>query len=61
MVIHGGGVYGEKKTKTIDRWCENYENLPDKIKKGLSLRTVKSVILSKTRLKIHEKWCPDCI
>ena len=36
MVIHGGGVYGEKE-KTIDRWCENYENLPDKIKKRLVL------------------------
>ncbi len=36
MVIHGGGTYGDKQ-KTIDRWCENYIKLPDKIKRRLVL------------------------
>ena len=36
MVIHGGGIYGDKE-KTIERWIENYENLQDKIKNRLVL------------------------
>ena len=36
MVIHGGGVYGDKE-KTIERWCENYNNLPNHIKNRLVL------------------------
>lgn len=36
MVVHGGGTYGDKQ-KTIDRWCENYKKLPEKIKKRLVL------------------------
>jgi UV DNA damage endonuclease len=54
MVIHGGGVYGEKE-KTIDRWCENYENLPDKIKKRLVLENCEKCYSIKDCLKIHEK------
>ena len=36
MVIHGGGVYGDKEG-TLERWCENYRKLPDKIKRRLVL------------------------
>lgn len=36
MVIHGGGLYGDKKA-TMDRWCENYLKLPNHIKKRLVL------------------------
>ena len=36
MVIHGGGIY-KNKNKTIDRWCDNYEKMPDNIKKRLVL------------------------
>ena len=36
MVIHGGGVYGEKET-TLQRWCEKYRELSDKIKSRLVL------------------------
>jgi UV DNA damage endonuclease len=36
MVIHGGGLYGDKKA-TMDRWCENYMKLPSFIKKRLVL------------------------
>ena len=34
MVIHGGGVYGDKEA-TRKRWCENYRRLPEKIKRRL--------------------------
>ena len=54
MVIHGGGVYGEKE-KTIDRWCENYEKLPDKIKNRLVLENCEKCYSIKDCLKIHEK------
>lgn len=36
MVIHGGGIYNNK-TKTIQRWIENYNKLPNNIKKRLVL------------------------
>ena len=36
MVIHGGGVYGDKKG-AMKRWVENYHKLQDKIKNRLVL------------------------
>ena len=36
MVIHGGGVYGDKPS-AIKRWIENYHKLSEKIKKRLVL------------------------
>ena len=36
MVIHGGGLYGDKAA-TINRWIENFTNLPDHIKNRLVL------------------------
>ena len=36
MVVHGGGVYGDKK-KTMERWCNNYKKLPYSVKKRLVL------------------------
>ena len=36
MVIHGGGVYGNKED-TIKRWCQNYRKLSMKIKPRLVL------------------------
>lgn len=36
LVIHGGGTYGNKQ-KTLDRWCDNYNRLPDNIKRRLVL------------------------
>jgi len=34
MVIHGGGVYGDKGG-TIKRWCENFYRLPKRVQKRL--------------------------
>lgn len=36
MVVHGGGVYGDKKA-TIDRWCEQFKLLPENVQKRLVL------------------------
>jgi len=36
MVIHGGGLYGNKE-QTLQRWIEQYHILPDSIKKRLVL------------------------
>ena len=36
MVIHGGGMYGNK-VEAMKRWCKNYLSLPSHIKKRLVL------------------------
>tara|TARA_B110001450_G_scaffold231778_1_gene233900 strand:- start:4 stop:954 length:951 start_codon:yes stop_codon:yes gene_type:complete len=36
MVVHGGGVYGDKE-KTKNRWCENHKILPESVRKRLVL------------------------
>ena len=36
MVVHGGGIYGDKE-KTKKRWCENYKKLPENVRKRLVL------------------------
>lgn len=37
IVVHGGGVYGDKKKNTIKRWCEQYYKLDERIRKYLVL------------------------
>ncbi len=36
MVVHGGGIYGDKK-ETIKRWCNQYKDLPENVKNRLVL------------------------
>ena len=36
MVVHGGGIYGDKSA-TMDRWCEQFEELPSNVKERLVL------------------------
>ena len=36
IVIHGGGVYGDKQA-TKDRWCEQFYYLPENVKRRLVL------------------------
>ena len=52
MVIHGGGVYGEKE-KTMKRWIENYHKLPLKIKNRLVLENCEKSYSIEDCLKIH--------
>ena len=54
MVIHGGGVYKDKP-KTIERWIENYNKLPDKIKNRLVLENCERSYNIKDCLYVHEK------
>tara|TARA_B110001450_G_scaffold206461_1_gene196570 strand:+ start:2856 stop:3635 length:780 start_codon:yes stop_codon:yes gene_type:complete len=54
MVIHGGGVYNNKK-QTIERWCENYEKLPENIKKRLVLENCEKNFSIKDCLIVSEK------
>lgn len=34
LIVHGGGTYGDKN-KTIERWMEQFDDLPVKVKKRL--------------------------
>jgi UV DNA damage endonuclease len=53
MVIHGGGVYGDKElTKTT--WCENYSILPEKIKSRLVLENCEHSYSIKDVLDMNE-------
>ena len=53
MVIHGGGVYGDKE-KTMERWCENYRKLPQKIKDRLVLENCEKSYSIHDTLRIHD-------
>lgn len=54
MVIHGGGVYNNKKA-TLERWCENYEKLPENIKKRLVLENCEKNFSIEDCLIVSEK------
>lgn len=45
MVIHGGGVYGDKDG-TLERWCENYRKLPEKLNADSSWKIAKNHTVS---------------
>ena len=54
MVIHGGGIYGDKN-KTIDRWCEYDLYLPENIRKRLVLENCERNFSIEDCLKVSEK------
>jgi len=54
MVIHGGGTYKDKN-KTLDRWCENYLNLPEEIRRRLVLENCEKNFSIEDCLKVSEK------
>ena len=54
MVIHGGGIYGDKE-KTIERWCDNYNKLPIHSKKRLVLENCERNFSIEDCLKVSEK------
>ena len=54
MVVHGGGVYGDKE-KTKERWCKQYNELPEKIKKYLVLENCEKCYSIKDCLEISRK------
>ena len=54
MVIHGGGMYGDKEA-TIERWCSEYHKLPDKIKNRLVLENCERCFSIKDCILISHK------
>ena len=54
MVIHGGGMYGDKPG-TMKRWIANYNKLPDKIKRRLVLENCEKCYSIRDCLKMSFK------
>lgn len=54
MVIHGGGVYGNKN-ETIDRWCNQYNLLPLNVKKRLVLENCEKCFSIEDCLNISKR------
>ncbi len=53
MVIHGGGVYGDKE-KTINRWCENFMRLPERVRNRLVLENCEKNFNIKDCLRVSK-------
>jgi len=54
MVIHGGGVYGNKE-ETKERWCKQFLELPELIKKRLVLENCERNFSIKDCLDVSKK------
>ena len=54
IVIHGGGVYGDKKS-TIDRWCKQFYKLPEKVQHRLVLENCEKNFSIKDCLEVSER------
>ena len=54
MVIHGGGLYGNKET-AIERWCRNYRDLPQYIRRRLVLENCERCFSVADCLHISER------
>ena len=54
MVVHGGGMYGDKE-KTKDRWCEQFKMLPENVQKRLVLENCEKCFSIKDCIDITRK------
>ena len=54
MVVHGGGLYGDKE-KAKERWCKQYHDLPENVKKRLVLENCERCFSIQDCLDISEK------
>ncbi len=54
MVVHGGGMYGDKE-KTKLRWCEQFQKLPENVKKRLVLENCEKSFSIKDCLEVSER------
>ena len=52
IVIHGGGIYGDKEA-TIKRWCSQYNSLPPCIKNRLVLENCEKCFSIEDCLKVN--------
>jgi len=53
MVVHGGGIYGDKEA-TKKRWCEQYRDLPDNVRRRLVLENCEKCFSIQDCLDISE-------
>lgn len=54
MVVHGGGIYGDKE-ETKKRWCDNFAKLPENVKKRLVIENCERIFSIQDCLDISEK------
>lgn len=54
MVVHGGGMYGDKEL-TKQRWCEQYQRLPENVKKRLVLENCEKSFSIRDCLDVSKK------
>lgn len=54
IVIHGGGVYGDKKS-TINRWCNQFYELPEKVQKRIVIENCEKNFSIEDCLKVSER------
>ena len=54
MVVHGGGLYGDK-VAAKDRWCKNYQRLPQRVKNRLVLENCEKIFSIVDCLEVSER------
>jgi UV DNA damage endonuclease len=54
MVVHGGGTYGNKQ-ETIDRWCDQFQLLPENVRRRLVLENCEKSFSVEDCLCISER------
>lgn len=54
MVVHGGGMYGDK-IATKERWCQQYQTLPENVKRRLVLENCEKCFSIEDCLEISER------
>ena len=54
IVVHGGGTYGNK-TETMDRWCRQFQLLPENVRRRLVLENCEKNFSIKDCLEISSR------
>jgi UV DNA damage endonuclease len=54
MVVHGGGIYGNKE-ETIERWCDQFYLLPENVRRRLVLENCEKCYSIEDCLNISER------
>lgn len=54
MVVHGGGLYNNK-AETLDRWCKQYKQLPERVQRRLVLENCEKCFNIEDCLYVSER------